>query len=116
MSRQLTGWIAALAVLAVSSDAMAAQPERPPLQAELSVKAEAVSGSLSNDRRMVIGRCADCEQLRLQLGSATRYFVNGQTTSWSELSAYLRANPGAALQVSYQVRNLTATRLAASGQ
>lgn len=105
-----------VAVTAVVSSALAAPPPRTPLQAELSVKAEAISDSLSNDSRLVIGRCADCEQLRLRLGSATSYFVNGRAASWSELRSYVRANPGAALQISYLVRDLAATRLAASGQ
>lgn len=116
MNRRATGWIAGLAALAMSFAAAAARPERAPLEARLNLRGEAVSASLSTDSRLIIGQCAECEQLRLRLGASTQYVVNGEAVSWGAMRAYLRANPRTALQVSYRVRDLAATRLAASGR
>ena len=116
MNRRATGWIAGLAALAMSFAAAAARPERAPLEARLNLRGEAVSASLSTDSRLIIGQCAECEQLRLRLGASTQYVVNGEAVSWGAMRAYLRANPRTVLQVSYRVRDLAATRLAASGR
>lgn len=66
MNRFASGWMAGLAALALNFGAAAALPERAPLEARLNLRGDAVSTSLSTDSRLVIGQCAECEQLRLR--------------------------------------------------
>ncbi|MCC7464219.1 MAG: hypothetical protein IT480_17380 [Gammaproteobacteria bacterium] len=112
MNRQRKAWLAATLAAIVTSGSLAAAP----LEAQLSMRAGGVNGGLSTDRMLFLGRCADCERLQLQLRPETQYFVNGQASNWRELRGFLRANPEATLQVSYQVRTKNATRLAVTSQ
>ncbi len=116
MERQWKGWLAAIAVAVALSNAQAASPPRAPLEARLGVRAEDVNIALSGDSRLFIGRCADCERLVFAFTPATQYSLNGEAVGWSALRAYLSANPGAALQVTYEVRRLVVTRVSATGR